>query len=163
MSFYHLTDGHHEDLDSIRRRFLWQGGSKTHKYHMAKWEMVTILKEFGDLGIINTRIMNDCLLNKWIWKIVNRNQSLWCRLLYAKYMKSKDFSLLGVGVVHNTGGVCIESNICSKRGEGQCTRWVMVIRLGFGLMSVLIECLWVLAAGSSLKFVVIQRPWWGSW
>jgi hypothetical protein len=36
MGFYHLTDGQHEELDSIRIRFFWQGGSKTFKYHMAK-------------------------------------------------------------------------------------------------------------------------------
>jgi hypothetical protein len=43
---------------------------------MAKWDRITVVKEFGGLGIINTRVMNDCLLNKWIWKIMNRDQSL---------------------------------------------------------------------------------------
>jgi hypothetical protein len=36
MSFYHLTDGQHRELDSIRGRFFWQGGGPTFKYHMAK-------------------------------------------------------------------------------------------------------------------------------
>jgi hypothetical protein len=42
------------------------GVSKTHKYHMAKWDRIIVPKEYGGLGIINTMVMNDCLLNKWI-------------------------------------------------------------------------------------------------
>jgi hypothetical protein len=36
------------------------------KYHMAKWEDIALPKEFGGMGIINTRRMNDYLMNKWI-------------------------------------------------------------------------------------------------
>jgi hypothetical protein len=51
MGFYHLTNGHHEELDNIRGRFFWQGGgggggSKTLKYNMAKWEDIATSKEF---------------------------------------------------------------------------------------------------------------------
>jgi hypothetical protein len=72
-------------MDSIRKRFFWQGGGKIIKYHMAKWESITNPRDFGGLIIINTRRM--------IWKIVNREDSLWCDLLYAKYMKNSDFFL----------------------------------------------------------------------
>jgi hypothetical protein len=47
--------------------------------------------EYGGIGIINTRKLNDCLLMKWIWKIGKKGKSLWCELVYAKYMKRKDF------------------------------------------------------------------------
>jgi hypothetical protein len=56
-----------------------------------KWESLTVPREFGGMGIINTRRMNDCLLAKWIWKIVNREDSMWCRLMTKKYMGDKDF------------------------------------------------------------------------
>jgi hypothetical protein len=58
---------------------------------MAKWDSLTVPKKFGWLGILNTRRMNDCLLVKWIWRIVNREDSLWCRIMYKKYMHNKDF------------------------------------------------------------------------
>jgi hypothetical protein len=58
---------------------------------MAKWESITNPRDCGGLGIINTRRVNDCLLVKWIWKIVNKEDSLCCDLLYAKYMKNADF------------------------------------------------------------------------
>jgi hypothetical protein len=87
MGFYHLTDGQHRELDSIRSRFSF-------KYHMAKWNIVAMPREFGGLGIINTRRMNDCLLTYWIWKIASKEDSLWCRLMYRKYIGSKDFFLI---------------------------------------------------------------------
>jgi hypothetical protein len=43
------------------------------------------------MGIINTRRMNDCLLVKWIWKIINKEDSLWCQLLHKKYLNDFDF------------------------------------------------------------------------
>jgi hypothetical protein len=89
MGFYHLTNGYHEELDKEGRSSGM--GSKTFKYHIAKWGDIAIPKEFGGMGIINTRRMNDCLLVKWIWKIVNNDNSLWCRLLQAKYLKGTDF------------------------------------------------------------------------
>jgi hypothetical protein len=35
MGFYHLSDGQHRELDTIRSRFFWQGGGRVFKYHMA--------------------------------------------------------------------------------------------------------------------------------
>lgn len=46
-----------------------------------------VTKIHGGLGIINTDIMNQCLLTKWIWKI----EELWCKLLKAKYMRAGNF------------------------------------------------------------------------
>jgi hypothetical protein len=59
-----------------------EGESKKFKYHMARRESLIIPKEFRGLDILNTRRLNDCLLVKWIRKIVNREDSLWCKLLY---------------------------------------------------------------------------------
>lgn len=71
MGFYHLYGCTHDKMDSIRGDFFWQGAGGNFKYHMVKWDAISRPKEFGGLGIINTRIMNDCLLTKWIWKIVD--------------------------------------------------------------------------------------------
>jgi hypothetical protein len=43
------------------------------------------------LCIINTQIMNDCLLVKWIWKIHQEPDELWFKILKAKYMRSGGF------------------------------------------------------------------------
>jgi hypothetical protein len=41
------------------------GGSSSFKYHIPKWDTLTMPREFGGLGVISRR-MNDCLLTKWI-------------------------------------------------------------------------------------------------
>jgi hypothetical protein len=39
------------------------------KYHMVDWATVCKPKEFGGLGILNTRHMNIAMMLKWIWKL----------------------------------------------------------------------------------------------
>lgn len=73
-------------MDNIRAKFFWQGTEDKFRYHMAKLEMVSRPKDQGGLGIIITRIMNGCLLVKWIWKIVQEHDDLWFRILKAKYI-----------------------------------------------------------------------------
>jgi hypothetical protein len=58
---------------------------------MAKWVSLCRPKIHGGLGIINTEIMNQCLLTKWIWKIEAGSKEIWCKLLKAKYMKTINF------------------------------------------------------------------------
>jgi hypothetical protein len=36
---------------------------------MAKWDLITRLRDQGGLEIIDMLNMNECLLVKWIWKI----------------------------------------------------------------------------------------------
>lgn len=59
---------------------------------MLKRDAVTRPKDYGGLGILNTKLMNECLLVKWIWKICSGSEEIWCRLLRAKYMKEGSFS-----------------------------------------------------------------------
>ena len=91
MGFYWLQDGVHKKLDSVRSNFLWQGAEDKFRYHMAKWEMISRPKDQGGVGIINTRIMNDCLLVKWIWKIFSEPDDLWFKIIKAKYLGDGSF------------------------------------------------------------------------
>jgi hypothetical protein len=45
----------------------------------------------GGIGMLNTRIMNECLLTKWIWKIMKGSEETWYKLLKAKYMPDGNF------------------------------------------------------------------------
>ena len=56
------------------------------EYHMVKWERVCLPKDFGGLGILNTRLLNEALLLKWVWSIYNGGElDQCCQLLKAKY------------------------------------------------------------------------------
>jgi hypothetical protein len=59
---------------------------------MMRWDFVTRPKEFSGLGNINTRIMNDCLLTKSIWKMYEGSSEVWYRLRRSKHMRNNDFS-----------------------------------------------------------------------
>lgn len=45
---------------------LWNDNPTAHKYHLANWEGLSVLKEFGGLGAPNLRDLNLCLLASWI-------------------------------------------------------------------------------------------------
>ncbi|XP_051229743.1 uncharacterized protein [Lolium perenne] len=60
------------------------------KYHWVRWEALCKLKSLGVLGIIDTRLMNICLMTKWIWKLYVGEQGFWTDILRYKYLRSKD-------------------------------------------------------------------------
>jgi hypothetical protein len=91
MGFYLLPKCTHRKMNTIRTRFFWRGVADAFKYHMVKWSAVCRSKQFGGLGIISTKILNECLLTKWIWKLYKQKNSLWVRLLTAKYIDMSDF------------------------------------------------------------------------
>jgi len=65
---------------------------------MVKWQHLCVPKDFGGLGIINTRTFNDSLLLKWVWRILeDKEGDNCCQLLKAKYFRKKSF-------VHYRGG-----------------------------------------------------------
>jgi hypothetical protein len=39
---------------------------------MVRWEHTCLLKDFGREGVINTKILNEALMLKWIWRIYNK-------------------------------------------------------------------------------------------
>lgn len=45
---------------------LWDDDPSAHKYHLANWESVSMLKDYGGLGVPNLRDLNICLLASWI-------------------------------------------------------------------------------------------------
>lgn len=44
---------------------------------MAEWEMIACPKDQGGLGINSTKVMNNCLLVKWIWEITKGVSQFW--------------------------------------------------------------------------------------
>jgi hypothetical protein len=56
---------------------------------MIRWEALNRLREFGGLGFLDVRVMNNCLLGKWIDKLERGDESLCCALLRKKYFGQK--------------------------------------------------------------------------
>lgn len=51
-----------------------------------KWDIVYRTKSLGGLGILNTQVMNGCLIIKWWWRIMTATPgTLWFDILKARY------------------------------------------------------------------------------
>jgi len=60
---------------------------------MMRWSNVCLPKDFGGLGILNTRTLNEALILKWVWKLYNSDEEdLCCSLLRNKYLRNKPFA-----------------------------------------------------------------------
>jgi hypothetical protein len=55
---------------------------------LTKWSMVCQHKDQGGLGIQNLEIQNQCLLSKWLFKLINE-EGLWQTILQNKYLTSQ--------------------------------------------------------------------------
>jgi hypothetical protein len=98
MGMFLLQDGIHAKFDSIRARFFWEGTGPKRMYHMINWPAVCLPREVGGLGILNTKKMNIALMLKWVWKLHQDDDSIWARLIRAKYTDTTYiFSYAGQG------------------------------------------------------------------
>lgn len=91
MGFFYLPGYFHKKMDSLRGRFYWQGTAKKQKYHFIKWQALCRPKDYGGLGFMNTRVMNICLLSKWILKLESHNSDMCIQVLKKKYMGAEEF------------------------------------------------------------------------
>jgi hypothetical protein len=49
-------------LNTHMGNFLWDDSKNKHIYHLANWDLVSMCKEYGGLGVPNLRELNICLL-----------------------------------------------------------------------------------------------------
>lgn len=50
-----------------------------------KWEILTLTRKQGGLGMRNLSIQNNCLLQKWLWRFCTEDGALWRRFIAGKY------------------------------------------------------------------------------
>ncbi|KAL4278435.1 hypothetical protein GQ457_03G038090 [Hibiscus cannabinus] len=71
-------------LSKLIARFLW-GSLDKKVIHWVSWETMCLPKSRGGLGLVDFGIKNRALLNKWLWKYGTEPNSLWRRIIAAKY------------------------------------------------------------------------------
>jgi hypothetical protein len=109
MGVYLLTNEVHHKIYLNRANFYWDSENKK-KYHMVKWEELTKAKDHGGLGFTYTRMMNKCLLAKWIIKLERGDGDLCSTLLRKKYLKGRDFFNTNPRGALNFERDCMKSN-----------------------------------------------------
>jgi hypothetical protein len=85
LSFFKIPKGVLEKIDYFISRFFWQNDSQKKKYRLTKWTIACQLKDQGGLGIQNLEIQKQCLLSKWLFKLINKD-GLCQTMLRNKYL-----------------------------------------------------------------------------
>jgi hypothetical protein len=88
LSFSEIPKRVLEKIDYFCSRLFWQNDSQKKKYRLTKWSMVCQPKDQGGLGIQNLEMQNQCLLSKWLFKLINE-EGLWQTILRYKYLTSQ--------------------------------------------------------------------------
>ena len=65
--------------------FLWDDSPTSRKFHLANWESVSMMKEYGGLGVPNLRDLNLCLLASWVKRYNLDSDKMWRQFLDFKY------------------------------------------------------------------------------
>jgi len=85
MSMLPIPSKVQNQIDKIRRSFLWKGSYEGHKFHLVKWENVIMPKQHGGLGIRDLKKHNKSLLMKWWWRYAQEPTCIWKEVVNAKY------------------------------------------------------------------------------
>jgi hypothetical protein len=85
------------------------------------------------LGILNTKKINIALMLKWIWKLYQDDDSIWDRLIHAKYTDTTDIFSCAAKGDHLSGKSYIKSKTSSKLELN--TRSKMGAEHNFGMTS----------------------------
>ncbi|KAL6194708.1 hypothetical protein ACLB2K_035785 [Fragaria x ananassa] len=74
-------------LDRLNRNFLWGHTKEKKKIHLVKWDTVCKPKCYGGLGLKKSSCVNQALLAKTGWRLLQKEQGLWAEALNKKYLK----------------------------------------------------------------------------
>jgi hypothetical protein len=88
MSVFKFSTGLCDELSKIIRNFWWGDEEDRKKVHWLSWDKMTKPKSHGGIGFRDLRLFNQALLAKQAWRLLEYPDSLYARLLKAKYFPS---------------------------------------------------------------------------
>lgn len=73
----------YQEIDCVKRNFLWGSIPEKQKMHLVNWDTVILPKDHGGLGIHETKPQNLTLIAKLNWRLLSKNSSPWAQVLKA--------------------------------------------------------------------------------
>lgn len=113
-------------LDEINSDFLWGGTADSSRNHLVSWKKVCQPQTSGGLGLRQARDSNIAMLSKVGWKLDERQDNLWCRVMSGKYLHDQDGFLSSQR--HGVGSSTWRGILERREDLGKGVRW----RLGDG-------------------------------
>lgn len=68
-------------LEAFIRRFLWGGTDHSRKTHWVCWNVICKYKADGGLGLVDMKLKNRAMLNKWLWRFASEKDNPWRRVI----------------------------------------------------------------------------------
>lgn len=116
---------------------MWCGRNSEKKFHLLDWASVCEPKREGGLGIRPSRLINQALLGKGLWRFGDASEGLWRRLLMAKYGASRDGCDV-VGAAYKLSaiwrGILSAKDKWRSSWQTSDIKWVQEIRYSFGMI-----------------------------
>ncbi|KAK4285072.1 hypothetical protein QN277_001816 [Acacia crassicarpa] len=75
-----------KEINSLIANFWWEG-----KTHWKSWGAMTRVKSAGGMGFRDLLVMNDALLAKTAWRLLQRPSDLWARVIKSVYFPEDEF------------------------------------------------------------------------
>ncbi|XP_058724451.1 uncharacterized protein LOC131595932 [Vicia villosa] len=103
LSFFKIPGKIAKEIRKIQSEFLWSGRLERRCIHWVNWGVVCKSKAKGGLGVRDVKEMNNALLLKWKWRILNDNEAIWNSFIKERYCCPKIR-------IQDTGGVLHRSD-----------------------------------------------------
>ncbi|XP_050386353.1 uncharacterized protein LOC126802719 [Argentina anserina] len=85
MSCFKLPIGVCESINLVLGNFWWGSNDTSNRIHWKSWNFLCKPKDDGGLGFRDIHILNMSLLAKQCWRLVQEPDSLWARIMKARY------------------------------------------------------------------------------
>ncbi|CAB4268852.1 unnamed protein product [Prunus armeniaca] len=86
-----------DELDKIDRNFLWGSNGDNLRTYRVNWGFVCISKKKGGLGLKHTALMNQSMLAKVGWRLLQQKDNVWSDSLTKKYLQGNSSSIIRNG------------------------------------------------------------------
>jgi len=91
MSCFKLPLNIVSEIEALLMNFWWEKNAKKKGIPWIAWKRLQYSKKEGGLGFRDLAKFNDALLAKQVWRIINNPNSLFARIMKARYFR-EDYS-----------------------------------------------------------------------
>lgn len=74
-----------DEIERMRRDFIWGSTLEARKNHLISWATICTPKEDGGLGFWHLKMVNKAYLMKLGWGLISQKDALWAQVLRYKY------------------------------------------------------------------------------